>query len=102
EPGEEEDGEHPAHHEVPPEPVARHALGGDERRYDERRVGGEGGGDHGRAREPPRGLATGEEVLAEALPAAPGEVEPDDRAEEEVRGDNGPVDRRDGHAAATL
>ena len=100
--GEEEDGEHAAHHEVPPEPVARHAFGGDERCDYQRRVGGEGGGDHGRARQPPRGLPAGEEVLAEALPAAPGEIEPDDRAEEEVRGDDGPVDRRDGHAAATL
>ena len=100
EPREEEDGEHPAHQEVPPEPVACDAVRNDEPGHDQRRIGGKGRRYHRGAGEPPRNVAAREEVLSEALAAALREVEADAGREREVRGDDRPVDRGEFHAAA--
>src|SRR5439155_4802965 len=87
--------------EVPPAPIAGDALGGDEAGHDERRVRGEGRRHHRGAGEPPRRLPAGEKVLVEALAAAAREVEADDRTEDEVGGDDRPVDRGQRHGGTS-
>src|SRR4051812_20645319 len=90
---EEEHGEHSTHQHVPPNPVSGDTMVVDEARHDEWCVGSEGRRDHRSAGEPPGHLTSGEEVFAEALAAALGEVEADADGEKEVGGNNRPVDR---------
>jgi hypothetical protein len=91
EPCEEEHGQHPAHHEAPPEPVAGDAVCGDEARDDERRVGGKCGRHHRRAGEPPRHLPAREEILVQAFATAAGEREANAGRQDEVGGDDRPI-----------
>ena len=98
EPRVEEHGQRSAHDHVPPEPVAGDAVLGDEARHDERRVGGEGGGDHRGAREPPRNGSARHEVLLERLAALLRELEADSDRQREVGEDDSPVEKRQAHA----
>ena len=68
--GVEEDGEHAAGDEVPPQPVAGDAAHRDHAGDGERRVGGEGGGDHGSAGQPPGDVAAGEEEFVDVFSGA--------------------------------
>ncbi len=90
--GVEEDGEHAAGDEVPPQPVACDAAHRHHAGDGQRRVGGEGGGDHGGAGQPPGDVAAGEEKLIDVLAGARFVVEADGEVEEEVKGDYQPVD----------
>src|ERR1019366_2152130 len=102
EPRVQEDRERAAHDEVPPEPVARDAMGRDEARHDERRIGGERRRDHRGAREPPGDGASGDEVLLERLAALLRERDPDADREDEIRGDDRPIERREGHRTSSF
>src|ERR671914_741528 len=74
-------GENPAHDHVPPQPISGDAIQRDHARHGERRVGRERRRDHRNAGEPPRDIAPRDEVLREALAAALGEPEADERRE---------------------
>src|SRR6185437_5083259 len=63
----------------------------------ERRVGREGGGHHRRAREPPREVAARQEVFADVFTGAARVIEADQQRGDEVRGNDGPVDRGQSH-----
>ena len=87
-----EDREHAARDEVPPQPVARDASHRDHAGDRERRVGREGGGNHGRTGQPPGDVAPGEEKLIDAFAGAGFVVKADGQVKEEVEGDYQPVD----------
>ncbi len=93
----EEDREHPARHEAPPQPVARDAAPGHQAGHHQRRIGGEGGGHHRGARQPPRHVPAGEEELGDVLPGAGLVVKPDGQIEHEVQADHGPIERSELH-----
>ena len=95
--GVEEDGEHAAGDEIPPQPVARDAAHRHHAGDGQRSVGGEGGGHHRRAGQPPGDVAAGEEELIDVLAGAGLVVEADGEVEEEVERDYQPVDGRELH-----
>ncbi len=64
--GVEEHRQHAARDEAPPQPVAGDPVGRDHAGDRQRRVGGEGGRDHGGAGQPPRHVAAGEEEFVDA------------------------------------
>ncbi len=90
--GVEEDGEHAAGDEVPPQPVAGDAAHRDHAGDGQRGVGGERGGDHRRAGQPPGDVAAGEEEFVDVFPGAGFVVEADGEVEKEVERDYQPVD----------
>jgi hypothetical protein len=61
----------------PPDPIAGDALGVDQAGDEQRRIGGEGGGDHGSAGQPPGHVATGDEIIFGVFGGAAAEVEPE-------------------------
>ena len=85
---EEKDGHHSGGKEGPPDPVAGDSLGVDEAGDEQRRIGGEGGGDHGSAGEPPGSGASGDEIIFGALSGAAAEIEAEQKSYYEVT-DNG-------------
>src|SRR4029077_7219597 len=88
---EEEDGHHAAEALRPPEPVAGNAVACDEAGDEERSVGGEGCGHHGRAGEPPGDIAPGDEEFFGAARGAAAVVKTDKEIEEQVGGDDDPI-----------
>src|SRR2546423_10086666 len=98
-PGEEEHGEHAAHQHVPPDPVCGDAVIVDEAGDDEGGIGRESCRYHGGAGEPPRHVASRDEVLAQTLASALRESEAYRGREEEVSSDNSPVDRSECHSS---
>jgi hypothetical protein len=99
---EEEDGHHAAEALRPPEPVAGDAVAGDEAGDEERRVGGECGGDHGSAGEPPGNVAAGDEKFLGTAGGTAAVVERDEKIEEQVGGDDDPVGGGEGHISFLL
>jgi hypothetical protein len=97
-PGEEEDGHHSGEQEAPPQPVAADALAVHEPGDHQRGVGGEGGGDHGSAGEPPVHVAPGDEVVVHGLAGAAAEVESEREGDAEIGDDGGPVEEGEGHS----
>ena len=97
--GEEQHAEHAAEGAAPPDPVAGDAVAGDDAGDGERGVGRERRRHHRRPREPPRQVAAGEEVLAQALAGAARDGQGDGRGEEQEGGENQPVERGEGHGA---
>src|SRR5262249_53745581 len=83
----EKDREHAAHDKVPPEPISRDPVFGDEASDSERGVGREGSGNHRSAGQPPGHVASGEEKLAGAAGCSPRVVEADAEVEKKICGD---------------
>jgi hypothetical protein len=81
---EEEDRQHAAEDEIPPEPVARDAVFRHEFRHRQRGVCRKGRGDHGCAGKPPGEIAPREKELLDARAGAAGEVNADRGAQQEV------------------
>ena len=89
---EEKNGHHATEALRPPEPVTGNAVFCDEAGDEERRVGGESCGDHGSAGEPPGNVAAGDEKFLGAAGGAAAIVKTDEQIEEQVGGDDDPVD----------
>ena len=70
---------------------------GDHAGYGQRSVGREGGRNHRSPGEPPRDVAAREEELIDAFAGARAIVQPDAEIEQEVQGDDGPIDGRKLH-----
>ncbi len=96
-PREEEDRHHSREKEAPPQPVARNALRVNEAGDDQRRVGGEGGGDHRGARQPPVHVASGDKVVVNALAGAAAKPQAEDEGDGEIADDGRPVEEGEGH-----
>jgi len=94
---EEEDRHHAAEALRPPEPVAGNAVACNEASDEERGVGGEGGGDHGRAGEPPGDIAAGNEKLLGAAGRTAAVVQTDEEIKEQVGGDDDPIGGGEDH-----
>ena len=75
------------------------AVGTDEAGDDERSIGSESRRDHRSPGEPPGHIPAGEEVLVEAFSTALGEVDTDAYREDEIGGDDCPVDRSEHHVS---
>ena len=88
---EEKDGHHAAEALRPPEPVAGDAVARDESGDEQRSVGGESGGDHGGAREPPGNVAAGDEKFFGTAGGPAPVVKRDEEIEEQVGGDYDPI-----------
>ena len=86
-----EDGEHAAGQEIPPEPVAGDAAARHQSGDGQRRVGGKRCGHHGCPGQPPRHVATGEEVFRERRTGAAPVVEANAQVQGEVERDDDPV-----------
>ena len=100
--GEEEDGQDPRDRAVPPEPVPRDPVLGDQAGDHERRIGGEGGRHHRGAGEPPgEGPARGE-VLLQRFAGATGIDQGDHGRGDEVQQHDQPVRERERHGASRV
>ena len=85
---EEKDRHHSGRQKRPPDPVAGDSLGVDEAGDEQRRIGGESGGDHGSAGEPPGNGASGDKIIFGAFSGAAAEIEAEEKSYYEVT-DNG-------------
>ena len=81
---EEEDRQHPGREHRPPQPVPGDPVLGHHLGDGERRVGGEGGRDHRRSRDPPRHRARGEEVIEHGALRPAREEESDGEGHREI------------------
>lgn len=90
--GKDKDGDHSRDEEGPPAPVCGDSLVADELGDEVWGVGGESGGDHGDAEEPPGHAASGKEELGGAFSGLPGSEDADAQRDEEEACDDGPVE----------
>jgi len=94
---EEKYGEHAGEALIPPKPISGDALRGDETRNEERRIGGEGGGDHRSAGKPPGDVAARDEKLRGVTAGAAAVIDADQKIDEEIADDDNPVGGCKGH-----
>ena len=86
----------------PPQPVPGDAIFGDEAGDEERRVGGESGGDHGSTGEPPGNIAAGDEKFFGAAGRAAAVIQTDQEIQEQVSRDYDPVGSGERHLGFVL
>ena len=101
-PGVEEDREHAARNKIPPQPIAGDAALGHHAGDRQRRVGGEGRGDHRRTGQPPRDVAPGEEEFVDARSGSGLVIEADGQVEKEVQANDGPVEESELHSGGII
>ncbi len=88
---------HPGKQKRPPQPVPGDALGVDQAGHHQRRVGGECGRHHGRARQPPGNVASGDKIVVHALARARTEIKPQHQRDAEIEDDRRPIKQGEVH-----
>src|SRR5207253_4477822 len=96
---EKEDGEHAAEAHAPPDPVAGDPLGGDNAGDQQRSISRESRGHHGGAGQPPGDVAARDEKIFGVAGGAPAVIETNEQVDNEVAGDDEPIDVSQGHIA---
>ena len=97
--GEKKHRHHARGQKAPPQPVAGDPEFVDQTGDEQGGIGGEGGGHHGGARQPPGDGASGDKVIVDAFARAAAKIEAQDQGDGQIADDGRPVEEGEIHGA---